>query len=273
MLRVVDPPSRFSSRIEERIASNRAELSKTKVDGEFDVDLMASDEEIAGTYLSVMGRPGQATTLVLDITTLPKRFFFLMLKLGLKERRIQSVFVTYTQPRLGGYTPETLAENPEAVASIPGYGTTGRDPEMLVVGLGFEPLGLRQLINEYRYSQRTIEVLMAFPPGQPYSRRIWDALQKLGFGNGYKRIHRVNALDAFASYAMIEELTHVSGRRKPPALAPYGPKPMSLGMCLYALRHGAPVLYTQPMVYHPDYSMGTGDCWGYCLKYEGRQFF
>jgi len=145
------------------------------------------------------------------------------------------------------------------------------EPETLVVAVGFESLGLPQLLSEYRDRNYEIIVLLPFPPGQPYSRRIWETLQRLGVEVSGQKIKRVNAIDALGTQLLLLEILQTSNPRKPPALAPYGPKPVSLGMCLYAIQADSPVFYTQPRVYHPDYTIGIGESWGYYLKLKGRE--
>ena len=69
------------------------------------------------------------------------------------------------------------------------------------------------------------------------------------------------------------------------ALAPYGPKTVSLAMCLFALaveaagRPGVPVYYMQPLRYALDYTTGirmrgkSPDITGYCLRLGGRDLY
>ena len=274
MFRVRDSESHYDTRIAEKVASNRARLESAGVIDEVELGLFARDEEIAeGFWELVHAGRREPVNLVVDISCLPKRFFFLLTKLALRERRIGTLIVAYTQAGPGGYVREPLAGDPEEVRAIPGFGPVRGEPEMLVVGLGFEALGLPQLIGEYRDRERDVEVLLPFPPGQPYSRRVWRSLQSVGLGRGSQLIRRVSAVDAFDTLGAIED---VVGRRRvqgAPALAPYGPKPVSLGMCLYAMKRGAAVLYTQPRFYHPDYTKGIGESWGYCLKRGGRRTF
>jgi hypothetical protein len=52
-------------------------------------------------------------------------------------------------------------------------------------------------------------------------------------------------------------------------LAPFGPKPHTLGMTLFAMKHGCGLYYTQPKSYHPDYSKGIGSSWAYIVKWGG----
>jgi hypothetical protein len=57
------------------------------------------------------------------------------------------------------------------------------------------------------------------------------------------------------------------------ALAPFGPKPHSLGMALFAIRHDSGLYYTQPKSYNPNYSKGQGDSWAYVVKWDGVPCF
>jgi hypothetical protein len=53
------------------------------------------------------------------------------------------------------------------------------------------------------------------------------------------------------------------------SLAPFGPKPHTLGMALFATKHDLSLWYTQPKVYHPDYTRGSGDTRWYAAKWRG----
>ena len=270
LLNIDDGEPVYAKEIAAKIGANRKELSEIAVAWEEDIHLLARDEDIATAFELLVGDGEGGLSLILDISCIPKRFFFLMVKLAMMETRIDNVIVTYTQAGSSGYTAGHLADNPDDVRPIPGYAPGRGAPSTLIVGVGFESLGLPELVEEYRHNKRHVEVLVPFPPGQPYSRRIWQTVQKLGIGAEENRVHRVNALDAFGTYERIVNLVGEPREGTVAALAPYGPKPVSLGMCLYAVKHDAPVLYTQPRVYHPDYTLGAGDAWGYCLKYAGE---
>ena len=273
LLRVRDETSRHAEQIDVNVARSRRRLAAVPINKQTETYLLCDDEQIALVFKDLLGAPAHKITLVLDITSLPKRFFFLMIKLAMQDSRVETLVTSYTQPAAGGYTREHLAEDPEDLRALPGFGPVHGEPDTLVVGIGFEPLGLSQLIGEYRDRKRAIAILMPFPPGQPYSRRIWKSLDSVGLADSPRRLHRVSALNAFDTYEQIGRCGGVSEGSMPPALAPYGPKPVSLGMCMYALRHKAPVLYTQPRVYHPNYTKGTAETWAYCLKKSGALTF
>jgi hypothetical protein len=270
LFKVNDPPSRYLIRLREKTELNMRILTENGITDDDDVQsvpLFASDEEIAALLRSATGGEGPVE-LWLDITSMPKRFFFLLVKLALVTSSITSIFVTYAQPAPGRYTREHLSEDPEIPQPLPGFGPSTDETDRLIVAVGFEPLGLSQLLGDYREKKREIFFLVPFPPGQPYSRRVWETIRNIGFP-GENRLRRIPALDAFATIETVRSLVGPDeGRRL--AFAPYGPKPMSLGMCVYAATTGAAVFYTQPRVYHPDYTVGVGSTWAYCLRLLGR---
>ena len=69
-----------------------------------------------------------------------------------------------------------------------------------------------------------------------------------------------NLPDAY-DYIMHE----TSNGQKGVIFAPYGPKPISLAMCIYASKHNSAVYYTQPHHYNPNYSSGIKNTFGYCI--------
>lgn len=270
LLKIVDPPSRYSARIEQRVEQNYEAMRKHLGGAlEFPVEhFLFEGDELIATALDFLDSLSAASSLWLDVTCLPKRFFFLLIKLALRDERIRNLLVTYTQPAPGRYTEEHLAEDPGDVQPLPGFGLVGENPEELIISVGFESLGLPQLLGEYRDKRRL--VLVPFPPGQPYSRRIWQTVMNIGHP-GDADLKRVPALDVFEALDVMREDTGPDiASRVPPALAPYGPKPISIAMCLYAIGLGCPVFYTQPRIYHPDYTIGVGPSWAYSLKRDWK---
>jgi hypothetical protein len=266
---VHDPPSRFTARIVAKTSQHVQSLVGHAIDGVSPLSehqLFASDDDIASILAS--SADASPTELWIDITAMPKRFFFLLVKLALRAEWVTSLFVTYAQPAPGRYTPEHLSEDPDMPQPLPGFGPVAATSDRLVVSIGFEPLGLAQVLGEYRDKKRDVIFLVPFPPGQPYSRRVWETIRSVGFPGEHK-VRRVPALDAFGTVRTLSAVVPNSATGGV-ALAPYGPKPMSLGMCAYAALFDAPVYYTQPRVYHPDYTLGAGSLWAYCLKLSDR---
>ena len=280
LLRIDDPPSNHSTAIQAALVLRRDALAAQNVRyTEVGADLLATDQEIADAFCATvadMPRPRGPVSLWLDISSMPKRYFFLVLKLALANSDIETVLVTYSQPAPGGYVDAHLAEDPDDLRPLPGYTSIG-EPSTLVVAVGFESLGLPQFLDEYRDKHRRIVVFIPFPPGQPYAQRIWQTVQHLGLSTQGPDSHRVATLDAFETVRQLEAVFAVEQAKSAHpesvsvALAPYGPKPVSLGMCLFAIERDAAVFYTQPKCYHPAYTRGTGDSWAYLVKFRGNR--
>jgi hypothetical protein len=276
LLDIQDPPSDYTAGIKEKKEASLAALEAAGLEpaSVIPCPLLASAQLIADRLEAFLGpvEKSAPVELWIDISCLPKRFFFLLTKLALKRASVETLVVTYTEPGPGRYTEEHLAEDPEDVRPLPGFGPQAEDPNAVVVALGFETLGLQQLLAEYRDRKGKIVFLLPFPPGQPYSRRVWQSVLAVGGPTEGPDVRRLTAIDAFNAYAELCRLFDPALpeiRAAPPALAPYGPKPISLGMCLYAISTGSPVFYTQPRRYHPDYTIGIGGSWGYCLRLNG----
>src|SRR5947207_322696 len=107
----------------------------------------------------------------------------------------------------------------------------------------------------------------------------WEFVRRLESGlprHGNEPI-RVHALDVSEAFDHIRSATD-NGRRYS-ILAPFGPKPISVAMGIYAALSKNPVYYTQPRAYNPNYSSGTKriegqpQTYGYCVRLEGRDLY
>lgn len=49
-------------------------------------------------------------------------------------------------------------------------------------------------------------------------------------------------------------------------LSPMGPKPVSLGLCLAAIRNNLRVVYAQPWAYNPNYTIGYKMTYSYWVR-------
>jgi hypothetical protein len=79
------------------------------------------------------------------------------------------------------------------------------------------------------------------------------------------------AFDRIVSLAVASNLS--------PAFAPFGPKPLSAAICLFAAQRGCAVYYPQPTVYHPHYSRGIRMIGGkpavtaHWIKHRGKRLY
>ena len=221
---------------------------------------------------------GAGAHVILDISSLPKRFFFPICKLLLRSNTIRTLIVTYTAPIR--YSSEPLAEDFQDWRALPLFSGSedAENPEVLVVNVGYLAMGLPDQI-EHGSPRMDVKLLFPFPNAPASYQRTWQFLQSIeqnlrGAATQMKHVHAMDVSDAF------DHLVSLSGNgAKRVLLAPYGPKPISLAMCIYAVLTESPVFYTQPRVYNPQYSYGiktfngSYETYAYCLRVDGREFY
>jgi hypothetical protein len=87
-----------------------------------------------------------------------------------------------------------------------------------------------------------------------------------------RRIITKNEIEAIAAYDVEQVLLQIekwADARCGVQLAPFGPKPHAVAMALYASQGvDMPLIYAQPRLYNPPYSFGSGDCYGYVVKWD-----
>jgi hypothetical protein len=257
-MKVIDPPSPFSADCEQRRAKLFTDLTALRgnVDQVVDFELFSIPKqvkaEIEAFLASTNGR------LILDISALPKRFFFPVLKWLTKSPIVRDLVVTYSTPER--YHSGELAFEPGEWAHIPTFQSLDVPPlkkaEKVIVGVGFIPFGLPGLLKD-NHADADVVLIFPFPPGAPHVQRNWqfvteiDSVSQLGDDRNIRRIH-IN--DMPACYCEIDATSNNGSSRT--VFAPYGPKPHSLAMCLFSIAHECDVFYTQPRFYHPEYSSG-----------------
>lgn len=209
--------------------------------------------------------------IVLDISAFPKRFFFPLVKILLRSKKVKTLLVTYSTPER--YSDSSLSDNPMDWSHIPMFDSDDPDVkfETALVGLGFMPLGLSTLLKD-KFSDLELKLMFPFPPGAPFFQRTWKFIEDMQVTPkiDFKQIMRVDTLNVSDTFDFIKSL---SPENRPILIAPYGPKTMSLAMCLFACRTDSPVYYTQPTSYDPKYSIGVTNTYGYCVKLQGESLF
>ena len=155
----------------------------------------------------------------------------------------------------------------------------------LVVGVGFAPLGLKDLFES---DFEKIRYLFPFPPGPPNYYRNWNFLRSLESEMENRNLEtvdrwQVHTFDLPNTFDALCRVTQNGNRTS--AMAPFGPKTQSLAMCLFALaaedvdRAPVHIYYTQPRRYAIDYSNGIAqidnkpDIKAYCIKINGRNLY
>lgn len=221
--------------------------------------------------------------IILDVTCLPERFFFPILRWLLDSGEVENLIVTCMSP--ARYTEEDLAYNPQDWANIHTFSGPLDEPppkvERVIVGAGFLPFGLPDLLKkDSEYGKIEVSVLFPFPATPASVRRSWEFVRKIELDISLKddrQLVRINATDLSGCFDRINGITRDGS--VPTVFAPYGPKAHSVAMCLKAIQMDAEVLYTQPTFYHPEYTTGvTFDDgvpagYAYAVRINGRDLY
>lgn len=280
LLEIYDPPNAFpdySEKTRRKIEENRRLLTLANLRFRPVVtELLADEDKLLDHLEGCRNELRRARTLILDITCLPKRFFCFILKRILLFEPFENVVVTYTQPGVNGYTAHHLAEDPMTCENLPGFAAAPPPRgDTLVVAVGFESLSIRSLLEVYRDKTKDARIILSFPADVVTIRREWSTLAEMTSGDyrsiGIDSLEVIAAWDVEAVYEALVRWNDDSENGL--TLAPFGPKPHSLGMALFAMKHDCGLYYTQPKSYHPEYSNGQGTSWGYVVKWAGISCF
>jgi hypothetical protein len=218
-----------------------------------------------------------AASVVLDITSFPKRFFFPILRMLAGSPNVQNLLVTYTSPASYAPDDEPLYEDIEPWRVLPGFWGTGTEGAQWVVSVGFLVESLRLQVGGDPNAR--MKLLIPFPAPLSALRRTWESVANLerDHNDGRFEKFRVETLDMSAAFDRIRQLA--GNPEKPLAFAPFGPKPTSAAMCLYAMQRDSSVHYPQPTVYHPEYSRGIRNndhavaVSAYWVRHEGENLY
>jgi len=156
----------------------------------------------------------------------------------------------------------------------------------LIISVGYQPLRLHEFLDAARFQISNIKLLLPFPSIPPGFISNWTFILQIRRELpelGQEAIVRVHTHTLPLVFDQIVALTE-NGRSPIVVLAPFGPKSVSLAMCLYGASRRSNSLsveigYTQPRVYGDQYSVGVAKQDGvplvhtYCLKLSGRNIY
>lgn len=239
-----------------------------------------------GTWSSGFEFTGKANVCI-DISSLPKRFFFPAVRAALRSGEVRNLLVLYAKPKSYPPLAHEISGNPNQWAAMDTFGPL--DPDIqgdidkhLVINTGFVVGGLAEHLRN-RSSPPRRSILIPFPADHWSSvRRSWESARLIedslqipkeeGAKKAPEIYHRVGALDSSTAFDVLLGLTR--GGAKPAALAPLGPKPISLAFCLLASQSEMhPVYYAQPRAYAVNYSVGYEKTYAYWVKHDGENFY
>ena len=222
-------------------------------------------------------------SVILDVTCLPERYFFPMLRWLINSVDVENLIVTYMSPER--YTEEDLAYDPEDWAYFQTFGPSAEEPEKsirrVIVGAGFLPFSLPELLKkDYNLSSIEVSVLFPFPASPANIKRSWEFVRKIEVDlklQDERQLARIGANDLSGCFDRIDSITRHGSIGT--VFAPYGPKAHSIAMCLQAIKMNAQVFYTQPTYYHPEYTTGiklddgVPAGFAYAVRVNGRSLY
>lgn len=254
-IKIVDPQHRFTAEITKKTDDNDKVirgLLRNKVDLTTQ-DLLAGPgawNEFAQKISST-----KDCSILFDITCMPKRVFLFAIKQLLKSPNVRDLVVCYTRP--AGYKEGQLTEDALPPSAIPGFSRikeTSGDP-ITIVSVGYMAFNLGELLEQQK--GRTAKFLFPFPPGSPGFRRSWRLLHDLSQGMDMQtEIKRINSMDMFATVDWLRNIQQTASGNID--LIPLGPKPhaLAMGLAFPKMGESAEISYSQPRLYHPEYSQG-----------------
>jgi len=277
LLEIEDPESPYRDQARELLAERKRAIANCSPAATvLPLSLLSSVITVEESTKALTGK-----SIILDISSLPKRFFFFLLKKFFRSSNVENLVLIYTLAE--GYPSAPIAENHDMWDALPTFRNPDPDLEekahrRLLVNVGFIPDGLIAHL-ENRADENQIDLIVPFPASVAAMNRTWQtvwALRSTPYRARFNE-YRVGALDLSEAFDLILSLMPVDSNLV--SFAPFGPKPISAAMCLYATLTGSPVYYAQPKIYRPDYSIGVctkagqQQITGYWIKHEGANLF
>lgn len=222
-------------------------------------------------------------SIIVDMSTLPKRVSLFVIKKLMISNDVKDLVVCYTKAE--SYKEGKLTEDALPPAALPGFARLSADSEdsVVVVSVGYMSYNLSEYLEQSQVKH--VKHMFPFPPGSPSFRRNWRLLHKLSPSNvpdKFDDIKRIHAMDMFAALHWLRGVreSSLTFRNLNIEMIPLGPKTHALAMALAYLddEEKSEVIYSQPQLYHPDYSSGIAvdhsgekEIYAYCLKVDGQR--
>lgn len=288
IVRVDDPPTGTEEEVMamENAYSANSDLLKECCKCDLEVlrgDLKASLDTLKALCSNVVEK---SPNVILDITSFPKRWFFPLVRYFLQDAAVKNFQIIYTR---GSEHAGVLSSNPELLRQIPSFTSEDdrTDHDTAFVGVGFHTHSMLELFGQDK--AKSLQLLFPFPPGPPGIQRNWKFVEAVelkvekdeSLSDGQEAINYLQ-LDACDVSQVFDTLCFITNNgNKTSIMAPYGPKPFSLAMCLFAVaadiakRPEVPMWYSQPQRYAVDYTKDAAirnselESWAYAIKRNG----
>lgn len=226
---------------------------------------------------------GKAGNVILDVSTLPERFLFPIIRWLINSDVVKNLIVTCMFPEK--YTHEDLAYDAREASHLPTFANDSLHVEkgvkQIIVGVGFLPFSLPDWLKKtYSNPRSKISLIFPFPSNPENVKKGWEFVRRVdsnvSLGDD-RQICRVAAYDISGCFERIKLIT--ADGKFPSVFAPFGPKGHSVAMCLQAIKMGAEAYFAHPSYYHPEYSIGTRmennmpDGLAYAIKLAGKNLY
>ncbi|WP_411827521.1 hypothetical protein [Luteolibacter sp. AS25] len=273
----VDPMrgTRYYSKTQVQLAERLSQFQLLGVEDPdvLSIELLAELHEIESLAADLSKR---GSAIILDITSFPKRFFFPLLRTLIKNVEVRDLVVAYGCPKtyLDG---EKLSEGAGKWDYLPGFLGKELGSDVLIASVGFMVESLQDYLSSAE-AHPAVQLLMPFPSNPTSVRRAWESIISLQNNRSGEKFvkHRLDANDISMAF---DRICSLSRSKESVSFAPFGPKPISAAMCLYAAQIESAVHYPQPESYHPDYSKGVASVDGkpfvngYWIKHNGNNLY
>lgn len=229
-----------------------------------------AEENIISLFKNELKKNQDIQFIIIDITTFPKKIYIPFIKWILEEKSDEyDILISYTKPK--EYYSEELEMEPMKPETL--IGTYRRINDLIwIPSLGFKSEFTKKIWEVIKniktpseITKKEINPILAFPA---YRQDFYDkSLLKhaKAFDKNELFLHSLknkviftSADDPFEIYQKLKKF-YTSYNDKEIILSPGGPKPISLGMTLFAIQYDLPVISVQAKTYHPEYSKGAGD--------------
>ncbi|MCY2968954.1 MAG: hypothetical protein NT069_35900 [Planctomycetota bacterium] len=289
LLKLAPFTMRGDAEVRARLAKSEADATKyfsSELTIRPELPLHASDHEVLESVQYIAGElRGQV---VVDISTMPKRWFIPLVQALVERHQIHTLVATNSKP--DKYSNDRLATDPEPWEPLPGYMYAERQSSetTAIIGVGYHMLNLHELIGESTAGNLNLKLFLPFPSLHPGFRQNWEFVRDVTTawkGTAPPEIVRVPTDDVSLIFDRLLQQSQ-GGRAESLIMAPFGPKTISLAMCLLAIAREqirpeveTEIGYTQPKAYASDYSSGVAMRDGiplvnaYCIRIRERSFY
>lgn len=207
-------------------------------------------------------------SILVDITTFVKPYFFLLLKYLKEFNNCKNIHILYTEPRSYYKKEAAFTKGFGNIGDIPGFGGISyiQKQMLLIMLLGFE--GKRAYEVQKSIQPDKIVPVIGFPAFMPEYKdySIIQNEETLRDSKSYNRIRYAPANNPFETANLISEICKESIENNI-CIAPLATKPMALGACLFALKHPeVKVVYPFPLTYTLKPSEGYEKTWIYSVE-------